>query len=387
MPLAFAHAGLAMGFVNTIIVGIICTHSIEILVKSAHMIYQRNRIPAIGFADLAEASFQMGPKLFHRYAQTAKFLINFFLVTDLIGCCAVYVVLVAKNLKQVVDIRTETDYDTRIYMVVLLIPLILINLIKNLKYLSPCSMIANVLMVTGLGITFYFLCQDIPPLDERPQFIEVQQWPLFFGTVIFAMEGIGVVMPLENNMLNPSHFIGCPGILNIGMTILITLYSVTGFLGYLKYGNKTESVITLNLDKHDPLAQSVKLMIAIGIFFTYTIQFYVPMGVIWHYVKTKFSKNLNIAEYALRISLVTFTVLLAIVVPNLGGFISLIGAVTISMLGLVFPALIETATIYENPGFGKFNWRLIKNIFIIFFGFLGFFSGTYVSLKEIFESY
>lgn len=55
------------------------------------------------------------------------------------------------------------------------------------------------------------------------------------------------VMPLENNMKNPNHFIGCPGVLNIGMAILVTLYAATGFFGYLKYGDSTEASITLNL--------------------------------------------------------------------------------------------------------------------------------------------
>lgn len=54
-------------------------------------------------------------------------------------------------------------------------------------------------------------------------------------------------MPLENNMKNPNHFNHRPGILFIGMGILTILYSVTGFLGYLKYGDRTEASITLNL--------------------------------------------------------------------------------------------------------------------------------------------
>lgn len=55
------------------------------------------------------------------------------------------------------------------------------------------------------------------------------------------------VMPLENNMKTPNHFIGCPGVLNIGMFILVTLYAITGFFGYLKYGPATEASVTLNL--------------------------------------------------------------------------------------------------------------------------------------------
>lgn len=52
------------------------------------------------------------------------------------------------------------------------------------------------------------------------------------------------------------------------------------------------------------LAQSVKLMIAIAVFLTYTLQFYVPMEIIWKSVKGNISEYRNIAEYSIRISLV-----------------------------------------------------------------------------------
>lgn len=58
-------------------------------------------------------------------------------------------------------------------------------------------------------------------------------------------------MSLENNMKNPKHFIGCPGVLNTGMSVVIFMYAMTGFLGYLKYGNDTKGSITLNLPVED----------------------------------------------------------------------------------------------------------------------------------------
>lgn len=184
-------------------------------------------------------------------------MVNSFLVVDLLGCCCVYIVFVAKNVKQVVDHHAKTtswlpdDLNIRIYMVMVLPLLLLINLIRNLKYLAPFSMIANILVGTGMGITFYYLFQDMPSLSERISMASVTRLPTFFGTAIFALEGIGVVMPLENNMKTPKHFIGCPGVLNTGMLFVVSLYATTGFFGYLKYGTKTEGSITLNLPQDE----------------------------------------------------------------------------------------------------------------------------------------
>lgn len=65
------------------------------------------------------------------------------------------------------------------------------------------------------------------------------------------MEGINVVMPIENEMANPEHFLGCPGVLNITMLLVAMLYGTVGLLGYLKYGDDALGSITLNLPQDE----------------------------------------------------------------------------------------------------------------------------------------
>nr|CAD7258642.1 unnamed protein product [Timema shepardi] len=409
MPLAFYNSGLLFGVLATFVIGFICTYCVHVLVKCAHILCRRTQVPSLGFAEIAEAAFLAGPPAVQRLSGVASATINWFLGIDLLGCCCVYIVFVAKNLKQlypeqegtymvfvvihtygevtdqqnVVDFYTDDHWDLRIYMVLMMPVLIAINMVRNLKYLAPLSMIANLLIATGLAITFYYIFSDMPALETRPNFSTWHQLPLFFGTAIFALEGIGVVMPLENNMKTPTHFVGCPGVLNIGMFVVVTLYTSVGFFGYLKYGDETKGSITLNLPTEEVLAQSVKVMIAVAIFFTYALQFYVPMEIIWKAVNHRFGAHKLTAEYIIRIVLVIATVGIAAAIPNLGPFISLVGAVCLSTLGIMFPAIIELVTFWEEPGLGRFNWVLWKNLAIILFGVLGFVTGTYSSIDEI----
>lgn len=248
MPLAFANGGLWFGLAATFLVGIVCTYCVHILVKCSHILCRRTQVPSLAFADVAETAFLAGPAALHKWSRLARFIVNAFLVIDLLGCCCVYNVFVAKNLKQVVEhYSAHNPIDLRIYIFFLLGPLILINLIRNLKHLAPFSIIANILMGTGVAITMYYIFVDLPSASSRPAIADLHKLPMFFGTVIFALEGIGVVMSLENNMKSPSHFLGCPGVLNLGMAFVVTLYAVVGFLGYLKYGETTAGSITLNL--------------------------------------------------------------------------------------------------------------------------------------------
>lgn len=48
-------------------------------------------------------------------------------------------------------------------------------------------------------------------------------------------------------MKNPDHFRGVCGVVSISMTMIVTLYSLVGFIGYLRFGEETNPNITLNL--------------------------------------------------------------------------------------------------------------------------------------------
>lgn len=78
-------------------------------------------------------------------------------------------------------------------MAVILLPILLTALIRNLKYLAPFSTIANIFMAVGIVIVFYYSSQDLPSVTDRKYVAEWTQLPLFFGTALFAFEGIGLV--------------------------------------------------------------------------------------------------------------------------------------------------------------------------------------------------
>lgn len=107
-------------------------------------------------------------------------------------------------------------------------------------------MAANLFMSLGLGITFYYLVSGLPS-EENIELFHITTLPAFFSITIFAMEAIGVVMPLENNMRNPQNFVGVCGVLSKGMSGVTLIYMLLGFLGYLRYGNNTNEIITVNL--------------------------------------------------------------------------------------------------------------------------------------------
>lgn len=162
------------------------------------------------------------------------------------GASCVYIVFIATSIHKVIINETTIDWDVRVFIAITLIPLLFIGQIRELKYLVPFSALANAFIVVTFAIVLYYMFSE--PLNfEKPMYSSIGQIPLFFSTVIFAMEGIGVVMPVENSMKKPQHFLGCPGVLNTAMITVIVLYAVIGFFGYVKYGDEVAGSVTLNL--------------------------------------------------------------------------------------------------------------------------------------------
>ncbi|KAL1139772.1 hypothetical protein AAG570_006749 [Ranatra chinensis] len=380
MPDAFLNAGLVVGTIGTLLMGAICTHCMHMLVNCAHELCKRVQAPSLSFSQVAEQAFLTGPSHIRKYSNGFRIFVNVFLVITQLGFCCVYFVFVARNLQQLVE-HYYTYIPMHWFLLALLLPMVLLNWVKNLKYLTPVSLLASILTTTGLGITFFYMLQGLPRTSSVRAFASLEQLPLFFGTAIYAFEGIGVVLPLENNMKNPQDFGGLTGVLNTGMVIVACLYTAVGFFGYLRYGDNMKlGSITLNLPQQELLAQSVRIMMALAIFLSYGLQFYVPMGIIWPPIKDKFEQNQRVAELLLRTFLVFVTFTLAAAIPNLSAVISLVGAVSSSTLALIFPPLIEVITFWDS---GLTPSMLLKDVAITLFGVAGFIFGTYASIKNI----
>lgn len=397
MPKAFKSAGIVSGVFFTILVAVVCTHCSYVLIKCAHVLYKKTRKSTMSFPQVAEAALENGPIGLRKWSNAFRVFIVISLFMTYFGTCSVYTVIIAESIQKVVNHYMEdkeNELNIRIFIIALLLPLIFMVWIKNLKYLAPVSMIANLFMGLGLGITFYFLVGT-----ERLDFNKVvtikppNEWPVFFSLTIFAMEAIGVVMPLENSMKSPRSMLGFCGVLNKGMSGVTLVYILLGFLGYLRYEDDVEDNITMNLAPqpggpkvYEVLAQIVILAIAIAVYCTFGLQFFVCIEIMWNSIKDKFTKRPDLADYVMRTIMVTACVLLAVAVPKIAPLMGVIGAFCFSILGLIAPAFIEIIT-YWNIGFGPYKYLIWKNVLVFIFGLFALIFGTKDAIISIIEVY
>ncbi|XP_011879551.1 PREDICTED: proton-coupled amino acid transporter 4 [Vollenhovia emeryi] len=398
MPHAIKNGGLLFGGVGTIIIGMICAHCVHILVRTSHVLCRRTKTPSLSYAETAYAAFLCGPKPIRPWANGSKIFVNTALCATYVGGSCVYVVFIAKSIEQIVNFytgRTEIDVeagrgvDIQFCILSLIPALVLLGQVRDLKYMVPFSTLANLFMLTGFSITLYYIfsSSSLQSLENKKLIATPGELPRFFATVIFAIEGIGVVMPVANNMKSPQHFLGCPGVLNVTMTIVVCLYAMMGVCGYLAYGEHARPSITLNLPTEEIPAQVVKILIAAAVLFTYGLQLFVPLEIIWNSMKHLFShKYAAIGETFMRICIVMITVIMALLVPDLDPFISLVGAIFFSILGISIPAVVETISCWEGH-LGAFKWRLWKNSVLLVFSLLALSFGSWISVQDIMKLY
>lgn len=80
----------------------------------------------------------------------SRYAVDVVICIDLFGACCVYQIIIAKTIKQLIeddstiDVTSEDLPQLRLYILALLVPVLLLCMIRTLKYLAPFTLIADI---------------------------------------------------------------------------------------------------------------------------------------------------------------------------------------------------------------------------------------------------
>ncbi|XP_059062756.1 proton-coupled amino acid transporter-like protein pathetic, partial [Achroia grisella] len=384
---AYMDCGLWTALILNVFLGFAVSYCMFILAESAQKMYGRIQVPKLTYPDLAQASLEAGPwERLKKYAMAFRYAVDAIIVVDLFGSCCVYQVVIARTMKQLVEQTNEVNDggnpSLRMYILTLMLPCILICMILTLKYLAPFSLVADAFIVIVAFATVYYGTKNATksPLEFAIFNNNVPGLFEFIGVCVFSMEGVGATLAIENNMTEPKKFpLVCIG----GMSVVVSMVMIVGFFGYWGFGEKAKSPVTVNFP-WQPFPILLKALMALMIYVTFALNFWIPFELVWHYIKKKHNPdNYYIWERVYRAIHVIGITLIAFTFPNISKFIGLLGSFCLSNMGFIFPAFIELSLVWEEPGLGTMKWRLWKFIIILIFGLILCFVGTYTNAKEM----
>ncbi|MFH4976568.1 hypothetical protein AB6A40_003277 [Gnathostoma spinigerum] len=385
LPLAFKFSGLWLGLVFMFIIFIVCLVCMRQVVFAAHYICYRYGREVIDYANVMRGAVEAGPNWINTKGYIFKQLVNVNIFVAQFGFCSVYFVFMADNLENFFTCNTAIHLSKAMWMSILLIPILLLCSIRRLNMLASFAFVANIIYICSVIIVLHFFFTHLQPSSRLPAVGKITNFPLYFGTVMFAFEGVAVILPIENRMNQPQFFIQWNGVLNSANLVVLAVYAMVGFYGYLAVGDDVADTVTLNLPQ-EPFYQLIKLSFVVCVMVSYPLQFFVPMERIEKWIMRKIVVEKQILYiYCARYGLVLLTCAIAQVVPHLALVISFIGAFSGASLALLFPPCIELLVSYAQKNLTAGLW--VKNITLLCFAVLGFSTGTYSALVNIAEKF
>lgn len=364
LPKAFSNGGLFFSIGMLAIFGIYSYYCYYILVTS------KNATQVSSFGDI-------GGKLYGPYM---KFMILMSLVLTQIGFACAYIIFTTGNLTAFFNNVTNWNIQPDKFFILQTLLFIPLSFIRNVSKLSLPSLMANFFIFAGLFIVLFFTIREIVTNGTKPieLIVNESEFSLFIGTAIFAFEGIGLIIPVQDSMRHPEKF---PMVLGLVITTITVLMISIATIGYLAYGDDIQTVILLNLPQANFFVNLIQFFYSLAILLSTPLQLFPAIGIIEKRIfkrsksgkyntKVKWFKNL------FRTIFVLFCMNVAWFGANdLDKFVSFVGCFACIPLVYMYPPLLHFKSCAQGD-----RWGQILDIVLVL---IGGFSMAYTSYQII----
>lgn len=337
LPKAFSNGGLLFSVGLLLIFGLLSFWCYLILVYSK-------------IATKKSSFGEIGLTLYGNWLQR---LILFSIVISQIGFVAAYIVFTAENIKAFIS--NVSGWDTGdipihwfiVGQVVILVPL---SLIRDITKLSLLALMANIFIFVGLVTILYYTFYEFLVLNKGTTgegihyFFNQSEFSLFIGVAIFAFEGVGLIIPIQESMIYPEHF---PKVLFLVVATISSIFIFIGGIGYLTFGRRVQTVVILNLPQESPLVILIQLLYAFAILLSTPIQLFPAIRLVELklFRPSKSGKNDLKVKWLKNITRSLFVIVTAVIAlyggRNLDRFVSFVGCFACIPLVYMYPPLLH----------------------------------------------
>ena len=365
LPYAFSKSGWLLGTLSLCAVSATNVYAMLLLVKCRKRLEQTGATGIKGYGDVGREV--MGPG--------GEVLVNVCLVISQAGFATAYLIFIGANIQKVAN-----GLLSRGQIIYACVPLLsMLVQYRNMKTLSPFSLIADVANVLGFSCVLF---QDFEYYthDDNIEAVDFRGLIYVTSVCIYSLEGVGLILPLESSCADRDGF---PQLLKRTITGITLLMAVFGTCGYIAFGNQTISPISLNLKGES--AAFVQVALCLALYLTYPIMMFPVSDVIENLLLSDSNKvpRRHCPSRTVRVVMVLTTATIAYTLPNFGKFLELVGASICTLLGFILPCYFHLRV------FGRKElkmWELLFNLFIIVLAVFFAIVGTIEAIMKLMES-
>ncbi|KAJ3345652.1 neutral amino acid transporter [Entophlyctis luteolus] len=327
LPKAFSQGGLGFSILLLLLFGWLNLHCMLLLLETSK--------------ELGGSFGDIGEKL---YGPPMRRLVLASIAISQAGFACAYYIFVAQNLRDLLMLFSNCtiilpDWVFLLVQIAIYVPL---SWVRKIQFFSITSLVADVFILMGLAFIFSQNISVLSTVGPAADIIwfNMESFPIFIGTALFAFEGICLILPIAESMKEPQKF---PRVLTFCVIVIGITFMVIGASGYLAFGLKVETVVFLNMPKSD-FVLTLQFFYALAIILSFPLCVYPPIRItesaLFGLADGKSSLMVKWQKNLMRACFVSFLAFVAWTgSSNLDKFVSLVGCFACIPLSFIYPAI------------------------------------------------
>ncbi|KAL8247571.1 hypothetical protein R6Q59_008787 [Mikania micrantha] len=305
----------------------------------------------------------------------------------MISCCVGYIILESDNLSSLFPnahlnlggFILDAHRLFSIMTTLAVLPTVWLRDMSVLSYISAGGVIASIMV--AICLFWVGLVDNIGFQIETTKALNLSSFPVAIGLYSYCYSGHAVFPNIYTSMAKKSQF---SMVLITSFGICGVLYAAVAVLGYMMFGESTESQFTLNMPTNlvvSKIAVWTTLVNCISLTRTTYALTISPVAMSLEELIPSNHMKSHIYSILIRTGLVFSTLVVALAIPFFGLVMSLIGSLMTMLVTLIMPCLCFMSILK-----GKLTpFQVSFCVLIIVVGTVSSAIGTYTSLLDIIE--
>ncbi|KAJ1701854.1 hypothetical protein LUZ63_001633 [Rhynchospora breviuscula] len=287
------------------------------------------------------------------FGTVGRIAISIALYMELYACCVEYIILESDNLSSLFPnahlsiggLYLNSHVFFAILTTFIVLPTTWFRDLSVLSYISAGGVIASILVV--ICLFWAGLIDHVGFESKNDSILSLSGMPIAIGLYGYAYSGHAVFPNIYSSLKNKEQF---PSILITSFILSTSLFAGAGVLGYMMFGETSESQFTLNLPTKLVVSKIAVWTTVVNPITKYALTL-MPMALSFEELIPSNQQKSHLYAIAIRSALTISTLLVALSVPFFGLVMSLVGSLLTMLVAFILPCACFLSIVR-----GKITW-------------------------------